>query len=303
MWAVFLLALMLLRSAFFGSLASGEALPPPTLEELKNMPYSGFVGSRQPVTLVDGRYETPAAADAAARRTITLARDFCITGDLDGDGTEEAVALLAENRGASGTSTYLAVVGRKDGRSVNLATALLGDRVQLRGAHIEGGRLLADLVQAGPQDSLCCPGELVTATWELSGNRLLEVDLGAKRERLTLAALAGTEWVLHWWAWGEPVPEGIEITFRLDADRVSGRAACNRYFSAASEGPSPGDLTVGLVGSTKMACEEPQMAAEDRYFAQLAGVHKFSFVAGQLALSWDRGGKDGTMLFIRKTPP
>ncbi|HEY7446104.1 MAG TPA: META domain-containing protein, partial [Vicinamibacterales bacterium] len=91
--------------------------------------------------------------------------------------------------------------------------------------------------------------------------------------------------------------------FRLDADRVSGRAACNRYFSAASAGPSPGDLTLGLVGSTKMACEAPRMAAEDRYFAQLAGVHKFSFVAGQLALSWSKEAKGGTMLFDPKPIP
>jgi heat shock protein HslJ len=244
-----------------------------------------------------------AAAEASARRTVTFARDFRTTGDLDGDGTEEAVVLLAENRGGSGTFYYLAVVGRKHGQPVNLGTAFIGDRVKVRAARIDGGRLLVDLLQAGPQDSLCCPGELVTATWELSGDRLREIDLGAKRERLTLAVLAGTEWVLHWWAWDEPVPEGIEITFRLDADRVSGRAACNRYFSAASAGPSPGDLTLGLVGSTKMACEEPRMAAEDRYFAQLAGVHKFSFVAGQLALSWNRDGHIGTMFFERKRSP
>jgi len=54
--------------------------------------------------------------------------------------------------------------------------------------------------------------------------------------RLSLP-IAGTEWLLHWWVWDEPVPAGIDMTFSLDADLVNGRAACSRYFSAASEGP------------------------------------------------------------------
>lgn len=52
-----------------------------------------------------------------------------------------------------------------------------------------------------------------------------------------------------------------------------------------------------------MACEAPRMAAEDRYLAQLAGVHRFSFIAGQLALGWTRDGRGGTMLFERQRTP
>jgi len=292
------------RTTATDSPISAVAASAPTLEELKNMQYSGFVGSPGPVTLVNGRYEGPPyAAGASARLTVTFARDFHITGDLNGDGQDEAVILLAENTGGSGTFNYLAVVGRKEGKPVNLATTPLGDRVQMRGARIEGRRLIVDVLQASPQDTMCCPGELATATWELKGDSLQEITTEVKQERLTLAAIADTEWVLRWWAWDEPVPAGIDITLMVQTDRVAGRAACNRYFAALIAGPSPGDLTIGAGGSTKMACVEPQMAAEDRFLAQLAGLYKYSFIVGQLALSWNKDGKGGTMLFEGKPQP
>jgi heat shock protein HslJ len=279
--------------------ANAEQKPPatttaPSLDELMNLKYSG-IGSGGAVPLVDGRFE-----NALARRSVLFARGFRITGDLDGDGCDEAVVLLAESRGGSGTFNYFAVVGRKGGAPANLATTLLGDRVQVRAARIESRRLAVDILRAGAQDAMCCPGELATVAWELRGGKLHSVASGVKPERLSLATLAGAEWVLTSWAWNEPVPEGIEITFAVSGDQVAGHAACNRYFAAATAGESPGDVTLGPAGATKMACPEPQMAAESRYLARLATVRKYSFVAGQLALSWNEGDKAGTMLFASR---
>jgi hypothetical protein len=45
------------------------------------------------------------------------------------------------------------------------------------------------------------------------------------------------------------------------------------------------------------------MAVENRFFAHLAGVHKFSFMVGQLALSWKKDDKGGVMFFERKSSP
>jgi len=299
-----LLAALGAAGAAAGGSAPRPPAPAPSLAELKNMKYSGFVGDAGPVTLVDGKYEgKPYAAASASRRTVAFARDFRLAGDLNGDGQEEAVVLLAENTGGSGTFDYLAVVARQGGQPVNIATTPLGDRVQVRGARIEGGRILVDVLRAGAQDAMCCPGELATAAWQLKGKKLQEVATGVKPERLSLAAIAGTEWVLRSWAWDESVAEGIEVTFKVEGDRVGGRAACNRYFATATEGQSPGDLAIGAAGSTKMACPDPQMAAEDRFFKQLAGVNKYSFIAGQLALTWSAEGTGGAMLFDRRAAP
>jgi heat shock protein HslJ len=288
-----------------GGRAPRPAAAPPSLAELKNMSYSGFVGDTSAVTLVDGKYAgEPYVAGAAARRTVTFARDFRLTGDLDGDGQEEAVVLLAENTGGSGTFDYLAVVARhQDGKPVNFATAPLGDRVQVRDARIEGGRLVVDVLRAGPQDAMCCPGELATVAWRLAGGKLVEVATGVKPQRLSLAAIAGPDWVLRSWNWDEPVTDGVEVTFKLEGGRIGGRAACNRYSASVTEGQSLGQLSVGPAASTKMACPGPQMAAEDRFLKQLAGASSYSFLAGQLALGWSADGTGGTMLFGRKPTP
>lgn len=266
----------------------------PSLDELMNMKYAG-IGASGAVTLADGRYE-----NAPARRSVTLARGFRITGDLDGDGRDEAVVLLAESRGGSGTFNYLAIVSGKSGAAANVATTPLGDRVQVRAARIHARRLELDVVRAGPQDAMCCPGELATVAWELRGGRIQPVEPGVKPGRLSLAAVAGAEWELRSWTLDEPVPEGIEITFEVSGDRVAGHAACNRYFATATAGESPGDVAIGAAGATKMACPEPQMAAESRFLARLAAVRKYAFMAGQLALSWNEGDQAGTMLFERK---
>jgi heat shock protein HslJ len=265
----------------------------PSFEELMNLKYSGLASGA--VTLADGRYQ-----DAATRRSVTLARSFRVTGDLDGDGGDEAVVLLAESSGGSGSFGYLVVVGRKGGVAMPRAIALLGDRVQLRGARIAGRRLVADVVRAGAHDALCCPGELATVAWELRGGKLQSVPTGVTPARLSLAVLAGAEWVLRDWAWNEPVPAGIEITLEADGDRLAGRGGCNRWFASAHAGDTPGDVAIGEAGATRMACPDPQMAAETRFLARLGAVRKYSFVDGQLALGWSEGDTMGTMLFERR---
>jgi heat shock protein HslJ len=275
--------------------AAGEsaAAPAPTFEELMNLKYSGL-GSAGAVKLADGRYE-----NARKHRSVTFVRDFRITGDLSGDGRDDALVLLAVSHGGSGTYSYIAVVGRKGGSASNLSTAPLGDRVQVRDARIDSGRVWVDVLRAGPGDAMCCPGELTTLAWELKGGRLHAVPTGAKTERLSLAAIAGTDWLLRSWAWDDPVADSIDITLAVSGDQVAGHAACNRYFATATAGAQPGDVSFGAAGSSRMACPEPQMGAGARFLARLATVRRYSFMGGQLALSWTEGDKVGTMLFAR----
>jgi heat shock protein HslJ len=51
-----------------------------------------------------------------------------------------------------------------------------------------------------------------------------------------------------------------------------------------------------------MACPEPAMAVEARFLQQLAGVNKFGFMIGQLALSYEIDGNHGVMLFDASDP-
>jgi len=273
----------------------------PTLQELKNATYKGVEEAGGDVTLVDGKWEgKPYEPGAASRPGVTFVRDFRLAGDLDGDGAEEAVVLLAANAGATGELSYLAVAGRAGGHVTNVATAPIGDRVQVRDARIAERRIVLEVVQAGENDAACCPGDLVTRTWELSGAALKEA-APVKTGRLSLDALAGTEWVLTSWAWDEPAPAAPDVTLTLDGTRVVGSAGCNNYFAQVTPGDSPGGIKIGPAGSTRKMCPEAEMAVEKRFLEQLAGVTQIRFVAGQLALPYARNDQtSGVMLFDRR---
>jgi heat shock protein HslJ len=249
-----------------------------------------------------GRWEgAPYASGAAARPGVTYARDFWLAGDLDGDGAGEAVALLAVSGAGTGSLVHVAVVARRRSGIENVATALIGDRVQIRGARIEERQVVADVVQAGASDAACCPGDLVTRRWRLAGGRL-EEQTPVVEGRLTPSAIESTEWVLRSWSWDEPAPAEPEPTLVLVGDRIAGDAGCNRYFASVSEGAAPGEISLGAAGTTRMACAPERMAIEDRFLSQLAGVRSFGFMVGQLALTYQRDGVVGVMLFDARAP-
>jgi heat shock protein HslJ len=277
-------------------LAGAAVAGAPTLEELRQATYSGLKEVAGPVTLKDGRWEK-------GRVAVTLAPAFRVTGDLDGDGAEEAVVLLAVNAGGSGTFDYVAVTKRMAKGVRNAATAPLGDRVQVRSARIEGRKLLLSVLRPGPKDARCCPGELADLAWTLAAGRL-RASAAKVTGRLTPDVLAGKEWVLRAWKRGEPAPDQPEVTLRYEAGRFAGRSGCNRYSTAVTAGDGPGDVTIAPVVVTRMACAEPQMAVEARFVKQLEAVKKFGFGLGQLALSYPlEGPAPQEMLFDARTPP
>ncbi|MDX2437573.1 MAG: hypothetical protein QNL88_11050, partial [Acidobacteriota bacterium] len=85
-----------------------EANSAPNPEELANATYSGLFGD--PVTLDDGRWQgAPYVEGGASRPSAGLVRNFVLSGDLNGDGRDEAVVLVWESSGGSGTREYLAI--------------------------------------------------------------------------------------------------------------------------------------------------------------------------------------------------
>jgi heat shock protein HslJ len=282
---------------------STRALPP-TVEELKNAKYAGLGERVGSVTLGNGRWTgAPPALGAASRPSVELADDFRVVGDLDGDGLEEAVVVLTYSSGGTGVLSFLAVVRRQDGALRNVATTALGDRVQIRSARIDGGRLLVSAVRAGEHDAACCPGDLVDWQWTLGEGRLSA--LGAVRTgRLSLATLAGTVWILRAWDIAVPAESEPVVTLSYDAGRFTGTGGCSRYFAVAEGGAMPGEVKVGPLAATRMACPEPQSSIEARFLEQLGRARTFGFMSGRLTISHARAdGSRGTMLFDASTLP
>jgi heat shock protein HslJ len=267
----------------------------PTIEELRNATFEGLEDLDGRITLADGAWE-----DVPNRMMVTLPRDFHVVGDLDGSAPDEAVVVLAVSSGGSGTFGYLAVVARRNGQASNIATAPLGDRVDIRNMRIENRTIVVDVLQAGPGDAMCCPGELATRIWSLEGSTLTELPSSGPTERLSIAAIGGGTWVLRSWNFDETAPTAPAVTLQLSEDRLVGSSGCNTYNAAITPGETPSDLKIGPVASTRMMCPDAEMQVEDRFLSQLDKVTSFGFLLGELSLTYQTETGIGVMLFERQ---
>lgn len=262
----------------------------PTLTELRNATYTGT--GDEPVSLVEGHWEgEPYVEGGAARPRAGLVDNVYYTGDLDGDGTQKAVVILWRSGAGTGVNTYVMVMARQNGEIENIGTALIGDRVKLRGGKIVDGKVILEVLQAGENDAMCCPTMLATRTWSMQGDQLVEGEI-EMTGKLSLAALEGTEWVLTHMNRNQPVPEGAEVTLAFSNGRIAGKSACNRYSAGVEEGESASNIHIGQSMSTMMACPDELMRIERQYLDALLNVTSFSFLAGGLVLSGQK--KDGS---------
>jgi heat shock protein HslJ len=282
-----------------GTRAAQPAAAPgraPTAAELATATYTGIEG-QGPVTLVDGRWEgEPFVEGGASVPAIWLTDGFYLAGSLDDDAAEEAVAHLTFSSGGTGNFGYLAVMGREGDAIVQRGLAEMGDRVQIRDARIEDGRVVLDVLQVGPEDGMCCPTRLATRTFAMRGGELVETPIEVVGTA-SLATLEGREWVLRKLSSTEAAPAEPEITLTIDGDRVSGSSGCNSYNGTMGEGDTATSLTVGPLAATRMACSPEVMNLEQRFTAALQGAQSWGFQLGDLVVHYQQGDSFGSLFF------
>ncbi len=269
----------------------------PTIAEMASATYRGIEES--PITLVDGRWEgTPAVEGSASVPQVDLAPRFRLVADLNGDGREEAMALLYYNFGGSGVFSYLAVLERDDeNRPQNISTVEIGDRVQIRSAAVGGEEITIETVEAGPNDGACCPGQKRRRTFAFDGKTLVE-RVNEDQGRLSIADLDGTTWRLIQWSRDEYAEPRTEIDIQFDGGRIYGNSGCNRYQGTIEAGELAGDFSVvAPLAATRMACPPPTDAVEDRYLETLQLAQRFRFVATELVLDWSDDQTWGSLTF------
>jgi heat shock protein HslJ len=263
-------------------------VPAPTRAELSTATYSGFE-DLEAVTLVDGKWQgEPYVEGGVAAPSVWLDRRFYLSGDLDGDGADEAVAHLAQSGGGTGNYGYLVVMGRDGGGLVQKGISLVGDRVQLRAARVAGNTIELDVLQAGPEDGMCCPSQLATRVFTMGAEGLVETG-SSVIGTLSLATLEGVTWVLRE---ENAEPEMPPITLVFDSGKVSGSAGCNRFNGTVTGGITASNIAVGPLMTTRMACPGPLMQREQDFLAKLGQSEVFSFMAGDLVLSGAAGRLD-----------
>lgn len=94
-------------------------------------------------------------------------------GDVNQDGKEDAVVLLATNQGGEASWVHLATVLDVARTSQPGISVRLGDRVKAESVAIADQRIQLAMIQHRPGDPQCCPTEAVTQTYILRENKLV----------------------------------------------------------------------------------------------------------------------------------
>lgn len=250
------------------------------------------------VTLSGGTWEgTPYVQGGAARPTLAVVRDWYAAGDADRDGRTDTLFFLEAQYGGSGSLRAMALLTA--GPVTSVRATVIGDRVQVRSASVgHDGTVTLSVVQSGRTDAMCCPGELAERrwTWEKDSFRAERTTVTG---RLSLETLNGTRWRLVAWDRTEPADTLFPVSLAFDSVRVNGRSGCNRYFAGVTEGDSPGALTIGAAGATRMMCAPEAMRVESRFLAALPAVRRFGFSYGRLFLEYSERERPAMLLFLR----
>ena len=154
---------------------SQTSFPPLTEEMLKNAQYKSEMSSEGIVKLVGGKYEEEIVPGAASKMIVVMIPDRYAFGDLNRDGVDDAVVVLATNMGGSGTFVSLAAVLNDEGAPEHVASADLGDRTKIISVSIEDDIVTVDVITHGPNDPMCCPSVHTTKRYKLEGNKLVEL--------------------------------------------------------------------------------------------------------------------------------
>lgn len=138
------------------------------------------------ITLTNGRYESPDGS-----LSVTLLPDVAF-GDLDDDTVPDAAAVLVSQPGGSGSFYDLvALVATPDGPR-QVATTLLGDRVDIESLAIIDRQIAIQLVIQGPADPMCCPSQREARTYALVGDSLALVGVPVPINRAVAPDTGGT---------------------------------------------------------------------------------------------------------------
>lgn len=258
---------------------------PPGLspQDLANATYPTQNHPSGSVTLENGRFSEPIAPGSATEIKVQVTRHLAY-GELNGQPA--AAIVLVSDPGGSGTFYDLYMMVSQNDQPVSLASTMLGDRVQINSIAVEDNQIVVDMVQAGPDDPLCCPSQQVIKTFELQGDQLVEISSQIVESAGSDPQLIGTVWL-----WQQTLmnnddqfipdnPGNYTLQFLADG-ALSIRADCNQVGGAYTLTNS--QLTIELGPSTLVAC--PEGSQGDQFVKNLSEANSYLFDGDDLIIS------------------
>lgn len=115
-----------------------------------------------PITLSAGRHEAVIAPGSAFTEEITLLDEFAY-GDINQDGKNDTVLLLAQYGGGSGTFIYLAAYVSGPVNYKGSEATFIGDRVAIQSISINGENVLVKYLDRGADESFAAEPTIATS--------------------------------------------------------------------------------------------------------------------------------------------
>ncbi|MCE9647347.1 MAG: hypothetical protein K8S20_15225 [Chloroflexi bacterium] len=119
-------------------------------------------------------YRTPPTSQESPDSYTTRLMEAVLYGDLNLDGSQDAIVFLATQNGGTGRFVEMAAVLNLNGSANNVSTLYLGDRVIVQAGAIQNGLITLNMLVQGPNDGACCPSQAVTWNFHLDGGQLVQ---------------------------------------------------------------------------------------------------------------------------------
>jgi hypothetical protein len=125
--------------------------------------------AQKTVQLTNGKYEGGTGADYLLAQLMPQAA----FGDINEDGREDAVLLLAENMGGSGTFVSLIAMIATDSGFSQSTAVLVDDRPLINALTLDGSRIVLDAVIHGVSDAMADPTMKVVEQYAYANQSLV----------------------------------------------------------------------------------------------------------------------------------
>jgi heat shock protein HslJ len=250
----------------------------------------GYTIEGDSVQLIDGVAES-ASAPGSASRVMTRSVGNALHKDLNGDGTDDVVFLLAQERGGSGTFYYVVAALRRDDAYVGSHGLLLGDRIAPQAITSgPGSSIVVTYADHAPGEPMAAPPSIVRSRRLLLNDRTLQFGEVAQDftgeadpSRMTLG-MKTWNLIRAQHADGRAItirqPARFSLTFQPDGT-FAATTDCNRVRGSYTTGRNSIDFGEDMA-STKVYCEGSQEGLFTGMLRETSGYHFTS--RGELVL-------------------
>ena len=253
------------------------------------------IGNR-PVSLIDGRSEEPAAPHSSGK-IITQVHNKPLFADIDKDGIDDAVLILTQSTGGSGTFYYVAAAIATPTGYEGTAGHLLGDRIKPKRIEVLGYKARIHFLTRSSEQSFADEPTLpqrMDVIYVAENQQLAEVAIEFEGEadpsRMTLP--------MHRWTWirtvfnndTAKVPKKVgDFTLDFTKDgQVLGATDCNRFQGTATVLDHKIEFGKNMAMTRKFCTDSQEM----EFIEMLQNASSFFFTSrGQLIieLKYDSG--------------